>query len=124
MRQMLLTLATLLPACTMQPQTVGHARADDLTGRVAGKAQSCVSIPPTENIRHLDSATLAYRSGRVVYVNRLRSVCPHLTATTTLLFDLHAGQYCSGDHFRTVDTGSSIPGPACVLGDWEPFTRR
>jgi len=33
-------------------------------------------------------------------------------------------QYCRGDIVRSFDRQSRIPGPACILGDFVPYTRR
>jgi hypothetical protein len=32
-------------------------------------------------------------------------------------------QYCRGDRVRTMDPVSRIPGPACTLGDFIPYSR-
>jgi hypothetical protein len=121
MRWILLSLALPLAACTAQPAPIGDARTNTLAGRVAGPAQSCVPTQPTRNLQIVDESTLVYGSGGTVYLNHLRAACPGLNPTTTLIFDLHASQYCSGDHFRTIETGSSVPGPVCLLGDWVPY---
>lgn len=121
MRRILLSLALPLAACTAQPAPIGAARTSALAGRVAGPAQTCVPTRPTTNLRVVDDSTLVYGSGRTVYLNHLRAACSGLNPTTTLIFDLHASQYCSGDHFRTIETGASVPGPACLLGDWVPY---
>jgi hypothetical protein len=88
---------------------------------VTGPEQSCVATQPARNLQIVDESTLVYGSGSTVYLNHLRAACPGLNPTTTLIFDLHASQYCSGDHFRTIETGSSVPGPVCLLGDWVPY---
>jgi hypothetical protein len=96
----------------------------ELAGRVVGPAQSCVPAYPTTNLRPLREATLIYGAGRTIYVNRLRAPCPGLTSTATLPLDVHGSQYCSGDHFRTVEIGSVIPGAVCLLGEWLPYRQR
>ncbi len=121
MRRTLLSFALPLAACTAQPAPIGAARTSELTGRVAGPAQSCVPTQPTRNLQIVDDSALIYGSGRTLYLNHLRAACPGLNPTTTLIFDLHASEYCSGDHFRTIETGSSVPGPVCLLGDWVPY---
>lgn len=116
-----LLFAIPLAACTAQPAPIGAARTNALAGRVAGPPQNCVSTQPTRNLQIVDDSTLIYGSGSTVYLNHLRASCPGLNPTTTLIFDLHASQYCSGDHFRTIETGASVPGPVCLLGDWVPY---
>jgi hypothetical protein len=121
MRLPLLSFSLALAACTAQPAPIGTARTNELAGRIAGPAQSCVSTQPTRNLQVVDESTLVYGSGNTLYLNRLRAPCLGLNPTTTLIFDLHASHYCSGDHFRTIETGASVPGPVCLLGDWVPY---
>ena len=123
MRTILVTSAIALAGCAVQPPPLDSGRADELAGRIGDRAESCVPIQATANIRVLDSATLAYGFGRTIHINHLRGGCPGLNPQSTLIFDLHASQYCSGDHFRTTDTGATVPGPVCFLGDWVPYSR-
>ena len=99
------------------------ALAAELSGRVAGRAQSCVSTYPAESLRIVDSATLVYGAGGTVWVNRLAGSCPGLRPNDTIIVEVHGSQYCKGDLFRTVTPGSSIPGPMCPLGDFVPYRK-
>ena len=123
MRAALIIPTIALSACTAQPAPIGPGQANEIAGRIAGPAQSCVPARPTASIHVIDSATLGYDSGRTIYVNRLRSPCPGLNPLTVIVLDVHGSEYCSGDHFRTIETGSVVPGPICFLGEWTPFTR-
>ena len=69
-----------------------------------------------------DRDTLLYGSGARIWANHLGGSCrfrlgdiPVIQATGT--------SYCRGDLVRVVDVVSGIPGPACVLGDFVPYTR-
>jgi hypothetical protein len=33
-----------------------------------------------------------------------------------------AGSYCRGDVIKTVDRSSGLPGSACILGNFVPYT--
>jgi len=122
--RLLLILCTISLAACAPAAPPSDTAFSELAGRVAGPAQSCVSAYPTTNLRPLNEATLVYGAGRTIYVNRLRAPCPGLTPTSTLFLDVRGSQYCSGDHFRTVETGSMIPGAVCLLGDWLPYRER
>jgi hypothetical protein len=57
-------------------------------------------------------------------VSRLRAECPGLQPLDTLIVEVHGGRYCRNDQFRAVETGASIPGPICLLGDFVPYRAR
>ena len=94
----------------------------EIAGHVAGAAQSCVTTFPTENLRVVDSSTLAYGYGRTIYVNRLAAPCPAIEQLNTVI--VHAGlpgQYCRGDRVQGREPGAIIAGPQCILNDWIPY---
>jgi hypothetical protein len=95
----------------------------ELAGRVAGPAQECVPIQQAENLRIVDQRTLAYGTGRTLWVNRLESDCPGMQAMDRLIVDVHGSEYCRHDHFRSVGFSGSIPGPVCFLGKFTPYRR-
>lgn len=95
----------------------------ELAGRTAGKAEECVPSSTGSNLVARDSRTLVYRDGDTLWVNRLAAACPGLRPTATLIVELHGSRYCRGDRFRTIEPGSSIPGPSCLLGDFTPYRR-
>ncbi|HEX8262401.1 MAG TPA: hypothetical protein VF547_05960 [Allosphingosinicella sp.] len=105
----------------------GSAREADLSGelagRSAGKAEECVPASTGSNLTARDPRTLVYREGGTVWVNRLAADCPGLRESATLIVELHGSRYCRGDRFRTVEPGSSIPGPSCLLGAFTPYRR-
>jgi hypothetical protein len=116
--------AFILASCTRpaEPAAAGFAR--ELAGHVAGVPQSCISTFPSQNLRVIDSSTLAYGYGRTVYVNHLPGPCPGIEPLNTIIVHMDGSQYCRGDRVQGREPGAIIPGPQCILGDWTPYTMR
>jgi hypothetical protein len=124
MRPLILIVAALvISSCTRPVQPPGGALAQELAGRVAGQPQSCVSASTGQNLRVVDSRTVATGFGRTIHVNHLPGECPGLAPLNTIIADVHGGQYCRGDHIRALEPGTIIPGPWCNLGDWVPYRK-
>ena len=124
MRAHLLLLLASLAGCA-RPATVSGDDLGRLTaGRTAGPAQSCVLAGNNDSLRAVDSMTVAYGSGRTVYINHLGARCPGLQDLSTIIVDVQSGRYCRGDRIRAVETGAIIPGPSCNLSDWVPYKIR
>ncbi|QIK78198.1 hypothetical protein G7077_04055 [Sphingomonas piscis] len=125
MRLNVLPLACLaLVGCSSQSGLLTKDTfAQEVEGRTAGKPQSCISPFGQNSIRTVNKQMVAYGSGSTIYVNRLRAQCPGLEPINTLIVEANGGQYCSGDRIRTLYPGSTIPGPACLLGEWTPYRR-
>ena len=120
----LLITACAIAGCTRPAEPPGAAFTRELAGRVAGPPQSCISAFPNQNLRAIDASTIAYGSGRTIYVNHLTGGCPGLADLGTIIVDAQDGsQYCRGNRVRGLEIGSIIPGPACPLGDWIPYRR-
>lgn len=116
---------TLLGSCAAPPPDTGPRRpAAELVGRAAGPAQRCVQIQPNETLRisGTDPHMIVYGSGRSVFANDLGRACGFGT-NDILITEPFGSYYCRGDIMRSVDRYSRIPGPACVLGDFVPYTR-
>ena len=113
----------LLSGCASQLNSgeEGEDLARELEGRTAGEATRCIPVQQTTSLTVVDRRTLAYRTGRTTWVNRLDSDCPGLRPLTTLIVEANGSQYCRGDRVRTIDAGSQIPGPICILGDFTPY---
>jgi hypothetical protein len=124
MRAPLLLILIGLSACTRPATVSGDDFARLTAGRIAGPAQTCVSSISSEGLHVVDSATLAYGSGRTVYVNRLGASCPGLRDFSTIIVENASGQYCRNDRIRALEVGAIIPGPSCLLGDWVPYKIR
>jgi hypothetical protein len=125
----LLPLLLILAGCAATgrdgPTRDQEALSRELAERVAGETVSCIS--PTSSSAALtifDSRTLVYREGRTLWVNRLRYECPGLRPLDTLIVEVNGTQYCRHDRFRSLQWGSSIPGPTCLLGDFTPYRAR
>ncbi len=72
----------------------------------------------------IDNHTILYReTGRTVWRNDLDGECPGLKPMTTLVIEMHGSQICRLDHFRTLEAGSTIPGPTCVMGKFTPYRK-
>ena len=125
MRPLIPLAALAVASCVPQtPEPPNAAFAQELAGHVAGPQQTCVSAMPDQNLRVIDSRTVAYGWGRTIYVNQLPAECPSLSQYNTLIVEASAGHYCRGDRVRALEPGGIIPGPTCNLGDWVPYSMR
>jgi hypothetical protein len=121
---MLIAAAATIGSCSRPVTPPRNALAEDIGGRLAGPAQSCVSTMPNQNLRILDPQTIAYGWGKTIYVNRLPGPCPTLSQFNTIIVDAGSGsEYCRGDRVRGLEPGSIIAGPTCNLGDWVSYRR-
>jgi hypothetical protein len=122
MRVFILALALTGCATAASAPSDGSV-AREIGGRVPGTARACIDPSPGRNVRAIDSATLAYDQGPVLWINRLRSNCPAISPANILIIESRTGQYCSGDHVRGSEPGAVIPGPVCFLGEWTPYRK-
>ena len=113
-------LAAHASSCAPAGPTAAPAALPELAGRTAGAPQRCVPMPRTESLRIADNRTIVYGGGRTIWVNRVQ--CPGVTRMDILVVEPIGSQYCRGDLVRTIDPVSKIPGPACILGDFVPYT--
>lgn len=121
---MLIAAAATVGSCSQAVSPPGAETADLLAGRVPGPPQSCITSNTSENLHALDTQTLAYGSGRTIYINRLASSCPAVGPLNTLIVVPGLpGEYCRNDRIRGNEPGSIIPGPSCNLGEWVPYRR-
>lgn len=124
-----LPLLLLLGACVSdgaarEPRETrdGAQLARDLATRTAGEPQACISVPDGPgSLQGIDRRTLTVRRGATLWVNRLAADCPGLEPFNTIIVEVHGGQYCRGDHIRTLRPPETIPGPVCFLGDFTPY---
>lgn len=122
-RQPAIAPLILVAACAPAAPSRPPAAIPELAGRTAGVPQRCVPIRQNDSLRIADSGIVLYGSGRTLWLNRLGSDCPGMTRMDVLVVEPTGSQYCRGDLVRTVDPVSRIPGPACRLGDFVPYTR-
>jgi hypothetical protein len=119
---MLIATATLVASCTGPAAPPGSNFAAETAGRIPGPAQTCITTNVSESLHALDAQTLAYGTGRTMYVNRLPAACPAISQFNTIIVEPSlGGQYCRGDRIRGLEPGAIIPGPTCILGDWTPY---
>ena len=125
MRAIALILLPTLAGCAPQSTAVMQSPLPAmLAGFAPGAPRSCIpTISQSNGIQLIDDDHAIVRDGRTVWVNQLRAPCDAGNGFRTIVIDVHGGQYCSHDLFRLVDVTSSIPGPACSLGEWIPYTR-
>ncbi len=122
MRLIVLATAALMSGCTAPQPAATTAAIPELTGRVAGAAQRCVTFEQGESLRVAGPHSLIYGNGRVVYLNTVPS-CSTLRSSDILVLEPIGSQYCRGDFVRTRDNVSGLPGAGCQLGDFVPYTR-
>ena len=125
MRISIVLLAALAGSCAAPPPPGGYAprQVAELAGRAAGPAEHCVNITPIDTIRvsESDPSTLVYGNGRTIWANDLGSC--RFRSSDILITEPRGSRYCRGDIVRSMDQVSHIPGPACVLGDFVPYSR-
>ena len=123
-----LVLLTLLAGCTaydpQEPTREQQQLAQELDERVAGEPRNCIPSDQSQSLTIVDESTIVSRRGKTIWVNRLRSPCPGLRPSDTLIVQVSSGQYCRSDQVRGVTPGSSIPGPICILGEFVPYAAR
>lgn len=116
-------LLCLAMSCAPAEPTAGPAVIPELAGRTAGAPQRCVPTQLTGAMRIAGPGVVLYGSGRTIWVNRLASPCPGMSRMNSLIVEPFGAQYCRNDRIRVVEPLSKIPGPACQLGDFVPYTR-
>ena len=67
--------------------------------------------------------TLVLRRGQTLWINHLADRCPGMRPLTTLIVESKSGAYCRDDLVRSIEPGSTIPGPACRIGDFIPYRK-
>src|SRR4051794_17234052 len=117
----LLVVLVLAGSCTPTLPASRSGSLDELEGREAGPARSCVSLPPGESLRPLDQSTLAYRSGAILWISRLSGPCRGLDEVNTIIVEQSGSQACRGDHVRIIQHPLTAPGPICILGEFIPY---
>lgn len=117
-------LALGLASCAVPPQPPQQQGPPaELAGRVAGRPQTCVTTTQLDVLRPSETAphVLLYGSGRTIWANNLASC--RFGSDDILVIRLYGSNICRGDIVRSIDRLSRIPGPACVLNEFVPYTR-
>jgi hypothetical protein len=123
MRLGIIPLAVAAVSCAA-PEPEPSRPAVELAGRTAGPPERCVLIRQGDalHVSDTDRHTLLYGNGRRLYANRLGPACG-FRRDDVLVTEPFGGHFCRGDIIRSFDRLSRIPGPACVLGDFVPYSR-
>ena len=122
MRTRLIVIASIIGGCAA-PQPASR-QPFELVGRVAGAPQRCVLIRSNTSLRVADGDrhTLVYSDGRTLWANHLGPHCG-FRSHDVLVTEPFGSHYCRGELVRSFDPYSKIPGPACILSDFVPYTR-
>jgi hypothetical protein len=124
MRVWITLLAALLAGCAAPPPDAAPRQATELVGRVAGAPQQCILIDQSTGLRVSDGDRhmLLSGSGKQLWGNDLGPGCG-FGANDILVLEPRGSHYCRGELVRSLDRYSRIPGPACILGDFVPYSR-
>ena len=120
----LAALTLMLGSCAAPQPEPQQGPPHELAGRSAGAPQRCVLIVAAESLRPSDNdrLTLLYGNGRTIWANNLGRQCG-FRYDDVLVTEPIGAYYCRGDLVRSFDRYSRIPGPACVLSDFVPYSR-
>lgn len=115
--------ALALAGCTQAPAASASARHAPPAAVPAGAAVDCVRTSLIDNTRVYGDSTIDFhmRNG-VTYRNVLPHSCPNLGFDERFAYKTTTGQLCSIDTITVLPTGSSLPGPTCALGKFQPVT--
>jgi hypothetical protein len=124
-------IASCAPAGTAEPGAAALTpkqaeRLDkQLAGKVPGEPVRCLpSYQSNQTIRVSDDILLYRASGKLVYRNNLKGVCPGLARDSDIMVVQQFGSStCEGDFFHLVDRTSGIRGPTCVFGEFVPYRK-
>ncbi|WP_326525844.1 hypothetical protein [Sphingomonas sp.] len=115
---------TLVGCATTPPDYAANDAAelaDAVKGRIAGQPVRCLPSSSTDAPRIIGESLL-YRDGRRLLLSEAMDGCPSLRGDPIVIVEVRGGQVCSGDSFRTLPRGGSIPGPTCRFGPFVPYT--
>jgi hypothetical protein len=118
---MLLLLASACATTVVaRDETPDPAIAKALSGKVAGKPLSCISLLDAQSSMTYRGAILYRVNSKLTYLNDLGK-CPYLRDDNILVTDIHGSQMCRGDIVRMIDRGSRFPSGSCVFSDFVPY---
>ena len=96
-----------------------------MKGRVAGEPVKCVPSFAGRNFTPVSDDLIIYRSGSVVYQNKLDRRCSGLGRGDDILVFERSGisQYCKGDTFKLADRTTGGTAGFCRLGEFVPYRK-
>ena len=123
--------AALTAACSTAPAEQSRSPraaqelASELSGRVAGPPQRCITTYRNTSVHVVDDWTIIYDQGSTKYVQTPRGGCPGIARGGQTLVTRQIGtpEICDGDIVRTVDLTSKVERGACVFGPFVPYTK-
>jgi hypothetical protein len=125
----LLLLCGLVASCNAAPPpTVTAAQASTagrlLAGKVAGPPVNCISEFRANDMRWIDSDTVAFKApGNRVYVNHFEGGCDNYGGRYALVTrQVATAQLCRGDIAGLVDPVSHYRAGSCTFGEFIPYT--
>ncbi len=114
-----------LAGCAQVPaaSASASARRTPPAAVAVGAAVDCVRTNLIEDTRVYGDSTIDFhmRNG-VIYRNTLPRSCPNLGFDQRFSYKTTTGQLCGIDTITVLPTGSSLPGPTCGLGKFQPVT--
>lgn len=90
-------------------------------GKAAGPPLTCLRREETRDLEVIDNTTIAFRSGRTLYVNKLASACAGLDGSYALLTRSLGGELCRGDIADIADLTTRTIVGSCSLGEFVPY---
>jgi hypothetical protein len=121
----LMAAAAAAPVSAAAPQhKQGEAALQRLLeGRVAGKPETCLSLPGLGSSEVIDGTAIVYHRGSRLYVNRPKSGAKSLKSDYILVSRTSAGMLCNIDTIDLVDRYSRMQAGFVILGDFVPYDR-
>ena len=118
----LLPLFVFAASCATVPEQEGTdpKLTEALAGKVAEKPRMCIPLDEARSGEVFRGAILYRTSRRLNYVSTSPG-CRTFANDPIFVNRVYSSQLCRGDIVQFVDRTSSIPGPACVLGDFTPY---
>jgi hypothetical protein len=116
-------VAMAAPGCTQGQPASASARHVPPAAVATGAAVDCVQTSLIDDTKVWNDAVIDFRMRNgVTYRNTLPHSCPNLGFDERFSYRTTTGQLCSIDTITVLPTGSSIPGPTCGLGKFQPVT--
>jgi hypothetical protein len=107
--------------CTQAGPASASSRRTPPAAVAAGEPVDCVHTRLIDDTRVFGDRTIDFHMlNGTIYRNTLPHSCPNLGFDERFAYKTTTGQLCSLDTITVLPTGSSIPGPTCGLGQFQP----
>jgi hypothetical protein len=123
--------AAALAGCASQPSAYSQQKAASesarlevaLKGKVAGKAESCISTRNISGPESFGETTLLFRASRnLIYRTETSGSCRDVGNGRALITRLYGSdRLCKGDISRTADLTAGFETGGCAMGDFVPY---